>query len=54
MTIRLTNPELVRESAYINGQWVQARSGNRLPVTNPPNGERLASVPDMNADDTFK
>ncbi|MDK9558002.1 NAD-dependent succinate-semialdehyde dehydrogenase [Marinobacter sp. M216] len=47
----LTNPELVRESAYINGEWVQARSGNRLPVTNPANGEHLAYVPDMGAED---
>ena len=52
MTIRLTNPALLRESAYINGEWVQARSGNRLSITNPANGEHLASVPDMDAEDT--
>lgn len=52
MTISLTNPELLRESAYINGEWVQARSGDLLPVINPANGEHLANVPDMGADDT--
>lgn len=52
MTIPLTNSELLRENAYINGQWVQARSANRFPVTNPANGEHLANVPDMSADDT--
>ena len=52
MTIRLTNPALLRESAHINGEWVQARSGNRLSITNPANGEHLASVPDMDAEDT--
>ena len=52
MTIRLTNPALLRESAYINGEWVQARSGNRFSITNPANGEHLASVPDMDAEDT--
>ena len=52
MTIRLTNPALLRESAYINGEWAQARSGKRLAVTNPANGEHLAYVPDMDAEDT--
>lgn len=52
MTIRLTNPALLRESAHINGEWVQARSGNRLAITNPANGEHLAYVPDMDAEDT--
>ncbi|WP_420388732.1 NAD-dependent succinate-semialdehyde dehydrogenase [Marinobacter sp.] len=50
--MRLTNPALLRESAYINGEWGQARSGNRLSITNPANGEHLASVPDMDAEDT--
>ena len=52
MTIRLTNPALLRENAHINGEWVQARSGNRLAITNPANGEHLAYVPDMDAEDT--
>ena len=52
MTIRLTNPDLLRESAYINGHWVPARSGHRLSVTNPANGKCLAMVPDMDAGDT--
>lgn len=52
MTISLTNPQLLRESAYINGQWVQAQSGEVLHVTNPADGEHLASVPDMGAEET--
>lgn len=52
MTIRLTNPELLRESAYINGEWVQAQSGKVFSVSNPTNGESLAVVPDMGAQDT--
>lgn len=51
MTIRSAKLELLRESAYINGQWVQAHSGNLLSVTNPANGEHLANVPDMDAED---
>ncbi|WP_278185422.1 NAD-dependent succinate-semialdehyde dehydrogenase [Marinobacter salicampi] len=50
--MKLTEPELLRESAFINGQWVQARSGETFAVVNPANGERLANVPDMGADET--
>ena len=52
MTIRLTNRDFIRESAYINGEWVQAQSGKVFSVINPANGESLATVPDMGAQDT--
>uniref|UniRef100_UPI002354961F NAD-dependent succinate-semialdehyde dehydrogenase n=1 Tax=Marinobacter subterrani TaxID=1658765 RepID=UPI002354961F len=38
--------------AYINGEWVQAHSGQSFAVTNPANGEHLSDVPDMGAEDT--
>lgn len=53
MTIRLANPKLLCERAYINGKWVQAQSGKVFSVTNPANGESLATVPDMGAADTI-
>lgn len=52
MSLQLNNPALLRERAYINGQWVSARSGQSFTVSNPANGELLASVPNMNGDDT--
>ena len=36
---------------YVNGEWVGAVSGKTFDVTNPSNGEVIASVPDMNAGD---
>lgn len=54
MTISLTNTKLLCQSAYLNGEWVQAQSGKVFSVTNPANGESLANVPDMNAEDTKK
>jgi len=36
---------------YVNGEWVGAVSGKTFEVTNPSNGEVIASVPDMNAGD---
>ncbi|WP_336366700.1 NAD-dependent succinate-semialdehyde dehydrogenase [Marinobacter sp. C2H3] len=51
MTTVVSNSALLRNRAYINGEWVQARSGQRFAVTNPANGEHLAEVPDMGAAD---
>ncbi len=36
---------------FINGEFVDAISGNTFEVTNPATGERLGEVPDGNADD---
>ena len=44
---RLTDPCLLREDALLAGDWVQARSGARIKVSNPANGEVLAEVADM-------
>ncbi|MBI2234641.1 MAG: succinate-semialdehyde dehydrogenase (NADP(+)), partial [Micavibrio aeruginosavorus] len=44
--------DLLRDKAYIGGNWVAADSGKTFSVTNPANGAVLASVPDMGAADT--
>lgn len=44
MTIKLTDPSLLKTKAYINGMWVDADSGETLAVTNPATGEVLADV----------
>jgi succinate-semialdehyde dehydrogenase/glutarate-semialdehyde dehydrogenase len=36
---------------WIGGRWVDAKSGETFPVTNPATGEKLADVPRANADD---
>lgn len=43
--------DLLRDKAYIGGNWVAAGSGKTFAVTNPANGAVLASVPDMGAAD---
>jgi succinate-semialdehyde dehydrogenase/glutarate-semialdehyde dehydrogenase len=43
MKQQLARPELFREAAYINGQWID--SDDRIPVSNPADGEVLGSVP---------
>ncbi|WP_412537516.1 NAD-dependent succinate-semialdehyde dehydrogenase [Marinobacter sp. MIT932201] len=52
MSLELTNRGLLREQAYINGQWIMANSGKTFAVTNPANGDQLATVPDMDDTDT--
>ena len=44
MSIQISDQALLRTQAYINGQWVDADSGDKLAVTNPVNGEVIAEV----------
>jgi succinate-semialdehyde dehydrogenase/glutarate-semialdehyde dehydrogenase len=52
MTLNLKDPTLLRQQCYIDGQWLDARSGGTKPVTNPANGEVLGTVPYMGAEET--
>ncbi len=44
MSIKLSDPGLLKTQAYINGEWVDADSGETVPVTNPASGEVVAEV----------
>ena len=44
MTLILNDPSLIKSQAFINGQWVDADSGETLAVTNPATGAVLAQV----------
>jgi succinate-semialdehyde dehydrogenase/glutarate-semialdehyde dehydrogenase len=45
--MRLKDPQLLRDKAYIDGEWASADSGETFEVTNPANGAVLARLPDM-------
>lgn len=45
---------LWKNKAYVNGDWVEAQSGNSFEVRNPANGKVLGKLPDMNEKDTEK
>lgn len=47
----LTDSQLLRNQAYVGGQWVNARSGQTMSVRNPANQAVIAEVPDMSAAD---
>lgn len=50
--MQLNHPELLRDRAYINGQWQTADNDATFSVQNPWNGATITSVPDMGASET--
>lgn len=49
---QLQRKDLLRQQAYLGGQWVDADSGERIEVTNPATGAVLGTVPNMGAAET--
>ena len=52
MNIELTNPTLFRTEAFVNGEWIGADNGARLPVTNPATGALITDVAKTGAAET--
>src|SRR5690625_4436003 len=49
---QLQRKELMRQQAYLGGQWVDADSGKTLEVKNPATGALIGTVPNMGAEET--
>ena len=45
--MQLTDPQLFRQQAYINGHWVDAQNKSVLTVTNPADNTVLGTVPNL-------
>ncbi len=52
--MELKDPSLLRDKCYIDGNWADADSGETFAVTNPANGEIIASVPKMGEAETHR
>ena len=52
MTLALKDSSLFRQQCYINGEWVDADTGDTVDVTNPADGSVLGTVPKMGTDET--
>jgi succinate-semialdehyde dehydrogenase / glutarate-semialdehyde dehydrogenase len=48
----ITQSELLLEQAFIDGNWIDADSGETFPVVNPATGETIANVPRMGTAET--
>ena len=51
-SVQLKDPSLFRQQCYIDGAWVDADSGETLPVNNPATGDVLGTVPKLGAAET--
>jgi succinate-semialdehyde dehydrogenase/glutarate-semialdehyde dehydrogenase len=47
--MKLNDPTLLKQHAYINGEWVDAAKGTTLAVTDPATGREIARVADLGA-----
>jgi len=52
MTITLKDSSLLRQQCYVDGEWIDARSGQKVDVTNPATGAVLGTVPNLDALET--
>jgi succinate-semialdehyde dehydrogenase/glutarate-semialdehyde dehydrogenase len=50
--LTLKDPSLLRQQAYINGQWCDAEIGATIAVINPATGEQIGTVPKMGQAET--
>ena len=51
LSVMLKNKNLLKNKAYINGAWVDAKSGKTFEVVNPSNGNSIVTVPDLDVND---
>ncbi len=52
MIEKLNDANLLRQQCYINGEWLDANSGDTIQVTNPASGKKIGTVPNMGGDET--
>jgi len=52
LTRHLSSDRFLRDAGFINGVWTSGTATKTFDVLNPATGERLATLPDMGADDT--
>jgi succinate-semialdehyde dehydrogenase/glutarate-semialdehyde dehydrogenase len=50
--LNLKDPSLLRQQAYIDGEWCNANDSSTITVTNPATGETVGTVPHMGALET--
>lgn len=50
--LRLNDPGLLRDKAFVDGQWCAAAGGGRFPVDNPADGSVIGHVADLGRSET--
>jgi succinate-semialdehyde dehydrogenase/glutarate-semialdehyde dehydrogenase len=54
MQLSLSDPSLLKNQAYVGGQWIDADNGARFAVTNPVNGEVITEVAKLGKAETAR
>jgi succinate-semialdehyde dehydrogenase/glutarate-semialdehyde dehydrogenase len=52
--MQLNDPSLLKDKAYLNGQWVDQKDKHHFNVSNPANRELIVQVPDMGTDEIIQ
>ena len=52
--VKLSDPSLLRQEAYVAGEWTAGSAGSRFDVFNPATGDKICDVPDMTAEDAVR
>jgi len=50
----IKNTALIQSKGFVNGEWVDADSGQTFDVIDPANLQKLTTLPEMNKSDTVK
>ena len=50
--MQLSDSKLFRQQCYVNGEWVDADSGETIEVTNPVDDSVIGTIPKMGAEET--
>jgi succinate-semialdehyde dehydrogenase/glutarate-semialdehyde dehydrogenase len=54
MQLTLSDPSLLKNQAYVDGQWIDADNGATFAVTNPVNGEVIIEIAKLGAAETAR
>jgi len=52
LTRHLTSTDFLRDAGYVNGNWIGGNGATTFDVLNPATGEKLATLPEMGANET--
>ena len=50
-TVKLSNPDLLKQQCLIKGQWQDASDGATIEVQNPFNGKVIGTIPSLTEQD---
>ena len=50
--MKLSDPKLLRQKCYVDGQWIDSDNGQTIKVTNPVDSKAIGTIPRLGANET--